>query len=137
MLLFSPDVNASDLPPTLGLRHVALMVTDVDRSVDFYTRVFGMDVEWRPEPHAAYLTSGTDNLALHRGPVEEKVSLDHIGIVVPTPEAVDQWERRLRSLGHPPEAPARTHRDGARSIYVRDPDGHRIQVLHHPPIAGA
>lgn len=123
-------------PPILGLRHVALLVGDVDRSVSFYTRVLGMQVEWRPDAENAYLTGGTDNLALHAGRVQEGVNLDHIGFLVPTPGAVDAWERRFRELGHAPQAPARTHRDGARSFYVRDPDGHRIQILYHPPLSG-
>jgi catechol 2,3-dioxygenase-like lactoylglutathione lyase family enzyme len=120
----------------LGLRHVALLVEDVDRTLAFYTRAFGMRLEWRPDPDNAYLTGGTDNLALHRGPVQRGSNLDHFGFLVPTADAVDAWEARLRALGHPPEAPARTHRDGARSLYVRDPDGHLVQVLYHPPISG-
>ena len=126
----------SDLPPIEGLRHVALFVGDVDRSVAFYSDVFGMRLEWRPDAQNAYLTGGSDNLALHEGPVQPGLNLDHIGFLVPAPDDVDAWERRLRDLGYPPEAPARTHRDGARSFYVSDPDGHRIQVIFHPPISG-
>jgi hypothetical protein len=29
----------------------------------------------------------------------------------------------------------KTHRDGARSFYFRDPDGLLIQLLYHPPIS--
>lgn len=120
----------------LGLRHVAIYVADVDRSVAFYTQVFGLTVEWRPDPDNAYLTGGSDNLALHRGQVGRGVSLDHFGFVVPAPADVDRWEARVRALGHLPDSPARTHRDGARSFYFRDPDGHLIQLLYHPPISG-
>jgi len=31
--------------------------------------------------------------------------------------------------------PPKTHRDGARSFYFRDPDGVLIQLLYHPPIS--
>lgn len=119
-----------------GLRHVALYVGDVDRSVAFYTGVFGMREEWRPDDDNAYLTGGTDNLAIHHGEVEPGKNLDHIGFLVPEPEHVDAWEAWVRAHGHAPEAPARTHRDGARSFYMKDPDGHTIQVLYHPPISG-
>lgn len=122
--------------PLLGIRHLALFVTDVDRSVDFYCRVFGMRVEWRPDPENAYLTSGTDNLAIHHGSVGKKTNLDHFGFIVPTPADVDAWEARVRELGYQPYAPARTHRDGARSFYFPDPDGHVIQILYHIPISG-
>ena len=53
-------------PLLLGLRHVALNVRDVRRSVDFYRNVLGMQVEWEPDPDNIYLSSGIDNLALHR-----------------------------------------------------------------------
>ena len=125
----------SDLPPMHGLRHVALYVSDVDRSVAFYGDVFGMQEEWRPDRDNAYLTGGSDNLALHKGEVEPGKTMDHIGFVVPGPDDVDAWERRIRDLGHDPDAPARTHRDGARSFYMKDPDGHTIQVLYHAPIS--
>ena len=125
----------SDLPPMHGLRHVALYVADVDRSVAFYGDVFGMREEWRPDRDNAYLTGGSDNLALHKGEVEQGKTMDHIGFVVPKPDDVDAWEQRIRGLGHAPDAPAQTHRDGARSFYMKDPDGHTIQVLYHPPIS--
>lgn len=126
---------ATTPPPVKGLRHLALFVSDVDRSVAWYTANFGMTEEWRPDPENAYLTGGTDNLALHRGEVRPGVNLDHLGFLVATPDDVDLWEGFLRDRGVEPEAPARTHRDGARSFYVKDPDGHRIQVLFHPPIS--
>jgi hypothetical protein len=34
------------------------------------------------------------------------------------------------------DAAPRTHRDGARSCYVSDPDGNRMQIIFHPPISG-
>lgn len=123
------------VPPIEGLRHVALYVDDVERSVAFYCEVFGMELEWQPDPENAYLTGGSDNLAIHKGAVSKKVNLDHIGFLVPTMDAVDEWETRIRALGHEPFAPAKTHRDGARSFYLPDPDGHVIQVLYHPPIS--
>jgi catechol 2,3-dioxygenase-like lactoylglutathione lyase family enzyme len=32
-------------------------------------------------------------------------------------------------------AEPKTHRDGARSFYFRDPDGLLIQLIYHPPIS--
>ena len=57
----------SNHPPAhAGLRHVALYVEDLEKCVTFYTEVFGMDVEWQPDADNVFLTSGNDNLALHR-----------------------------------------------------------------------
>jgi len=30
----------------------------------------------------------------------------------------------------------KTHRDGARSIYFKDPEENMIQIIFHPPISG-
>ena len=76
---------------TQGIRHVALRVADVERSKRFYEDVFGMRVVWQPDPDNAYLSSGSDNLALHHEAGLEAVSgtqaLDHIGFFVAEIEA--------------------------------------------------
>ena len=95
-----------------------------------------MQVEWAPDPDNVYLTSGQDNLALHRAEPCDAGRLDHMGFVVSTEEAVDCWAERVRDYGVAFEQELKTHRDGARSFYFRDPDGTLIQILYHPPLAG-
>jgi len=126
-------------PGFLGLRHVALNVRDIRKSLEFYTSVMGMALEWMPDEDNAYLTSGSDNLALHRlaadADTEVGQTLHHIGFVVRTPEDVDQWAERIRKAGVPLAAEPKTHRDGARSFYFYDPDKILIQLIYHPPIS--
>ena len=120
-----------------GLRHVALQVRDLEACEAFYVELLGMRVEWRPDNDNLYLTSGGDNLALHRiaEPVAERGQrLDHIGFMLASAEAVDQWYAWLVSQGVPMAGKPRTHRDGARSFYCFDPEGTRVQMIHHPPI---
>ena len=126
-------------PLFLGLRHVALNVRDVQKSLEFYSKVLGMKLEWMPDEDNAYLTSGQDNLALHRLPpgVEPgKIqTIHHIGFVVRRPEDVDQWAEQIRRHGLSLVQEPKTHRDGARSFYFHDPDGLLIQLIYHPPIS--
>ncbi len=118
------------------MRHVALNVLNLDQTEYFYVELLGMQVEWRPDSDNVYLTSGNDNLALHR--VTEHPSgpqhLDHIGFIIGEPESVDTWYEFL--LQHEVEIfkPPKTHRDGARSFYCRDPDGNVVQMIFHPPL---
>jgi catechol 2,3-dioxygenase-like lactoylglutathione lyase family enzyme len=123
----------------MGLRHVALNVRDVRKSLEFYSSVLGMTLEWMPDEDNAYLTSGSDNLALHKLPpgaeVGQAQTLHHIGFVVRKPEDVDAWADRLRGHGIRFAAEPKTHRDGARSFYFHDPDGILIQLIYHPPIS--
>lgn len=120
-----------------GLRHLALKVSDVERAAQFYARVFGMRLVWQPDPDNAYLSSGCDNLALHRGePAHADAQvLDHFGFIaasIADVEAAWTWAQAEQlDIAHP----FKHHRDGSVSFYIRDPDGNVIQVLYEPTIS--
>ncbi len=104
----------------------------------FYVGLLGYRVEWRPDPENVYLTSGEDSLALH---VEPSLSggethLDHIGVLLDTPQEVDSWAEHLHREGANVADPPRTHRDGCRSFYAADPEGNKVQFLYHPGLSG-
>ena len=132
-----------DRPSHTGLRHLALNARDLDAMKRFYVDVLGFAVEWEPDPDNVYLTSGRDNLALHRVAAapdgaegRPKQALDHLGVIVSRAEDVDRWAEFLDEKGVTVLARPRTHRDGARSCYIKDPDGNTVQIIHHPPISG-
>lgn len=117
------------------LWHAALRVRDLEACERFYTELLGLQVEWRPDADNVYLTSGRDNLALHRDAGRgDGGALDHLGFVLSTPEAVDAWHALLVARGVVIAQGPKTHRDGSRSLYCRDPDGNLIQLLYHPPL---
>ncbi|MES9924604.1 MAG: VOC family protein [Candidatus Thiodiazotropha endolucinida] len=122
----------------LGMRHVALNIRDMDASEHFYVELLGMEVEWRPDQDNLYLTSGSDNLALHKTAAENldeaAQRLDHIGFFLSDPDQVGAWYDYLLAAGVRMRNAPRTHRDGARSFYCFDPDGTTIQIIYHPPI---
>lgn len=123
----------------LGMRHVALFVQDIDACLKFYLEVVGMQLEWQPDPDNYYLTTGADNLALHRSSVADKPSgpqrLDHIGFIIQTPGQVDAWHAHFVQHGVKILQAPKTHRDGARSFYCADPAGNTVQLIYHPPLA--
>jgi catechol 2,3-dioxygenase-like lactoylglutathione lyase family enzyme len=158
-------------PSHAGLRHLALNVRHLDEMKRFYVDLLGFTIEWQPDPDNIYLSSGIDNLALHRSAEAsrstdewsasrstdewsasllgernadertaslsaERTPLDHLGLIVRAADDVDRWASFLEARGVTIDAQPRTHRDGARSCYFRDPDGNRIQIIHHPPISG-
>jgi len=124
--------------PTAGMRHVALHVRDLEAAERFYVDLLGMRVEWQPDPDNVYLSSGTDNLALHRSGADFDLSqqlLDHIGFILRTPQDVDDWYAFLLANHVEMKSEPRTHRDGARSFYFVGPERVTVQMIYHPPIA--
>ena len=125
---------------TSGLRHVALFCNNLEQCVQFYVEQLGMTTEWQPDADNYYLTSGNDNLALHRAPKEFAADghqfLDHIGFIINEIESVDKWYDYLAqpNLNIEILTKPRTHRDGARSFYCKDPDGRSVQIIYHPPL---
>lgn len=128
-----------------GLRHIALKVTDITKSRAFYERLFSMRIVWQPDPENIYLSSGTDNLALHQLPLKELQAyqprpeqfLDHFGFFMDSPQSVDIMFQRVQKDGVTIVKPPRTHRDGSYSFYIADPDENVIQVLYEPTTTGA
>jgi len=122
--------------PTAGLHHVALFVQKFDECANFYTQLLGMQIDWRPDGDNLYLTSGSDNLALHRAPSDFKPlkhqRLDHIGFFLTNKEDVEEWYQFLVNYQVPILRPPKDHRDGTCSFYCADPDGNVIQMIYYP-----
>lgn len=134
-------------PSHLGLRHVALRVTNLTRSRAFYEQLLAMKVVWEPDADNVYFSSGIDNLALHQISSGELSAyqrpnaqrLDHLGVIVESPQAVDRMYSEIRSkidsLGGKIAIEPKPHRDGSYSFYFTDPDGNVIQALYEPTLS--
>ena len=122
--------------PTAGLRHLALYVTKLTECVHFYVDMLGMTIQWQPDDDNVYLTSGTDNLALHRAPTDftpaRHQRLDHLGFFLTERDEVDRWHMYLLAHNAAILAAPKEHRDGTRSLYVADPDGNAVQMIYYP-----
>jgi catechol 2,3-dioxygenase-like lactoylglutathione lyase family enzyme len=107
-----------------------------------------MRAVWEPDPENVYFSSGVDNLALHQMSKTELGAydsakpqlLDHMGVILDSPEAVDRMYREIvptiDALGGRITKQPKQHRDGSYSFYFADPDGNLIQALYEPSISG-
>lgn len=120
----------------LGMRHIALNVIDIAACTRFYVDLLGLKVIWQPDDQNIYLTSGSDNLALHLAPTDANFKnpqhLDHLGFFLSTPHEVDEWHTFLVEQGVTIKAEPKNHRDGTRSFYCADPDGNVVQMIYYP-----
>ncbi len=106
-----------------GLNHVALAVTDVARSRDFYTNLLGMRVN-RENDGSCFLTFGDNFVALFR---RAQAGMDHYCYSV---EGYDAHTAALKLR----EQNLKSRVTGDR-IYFDDPDGLTVQLAaaeHRP-----
>lgn len=120
--------------PHAGLRHLALYSSNLEACVRFYTELLGMKIVWQPDADNVYLSSGTDNLALHRAPADFNAApsqrLDHLGFFLRKREDVDAWHQFMKDNHVTIKAAPKDHRDGTRSFYCADPDGNVVQLIY-------
>ena len=125
--------------PLRGLRHLAIKVCDMARARAFYEGLLGMKVVWEPDPDNVYLSSGSDNLALHKVAEVRKgegdTILDHFGFLVENAQQVEEMEGAFRKAGVRIVHPFKVHRDGSVSFYMADPEGNVIQILYEPNLS--
>jgi glyoxylase I family protein len=93
-----------------AITHVAVTVTDLDRSRPWYRRLFGadpvLDEDTGPFHHVVWLLSGT-LFGIHQHatpssaePLDElRPGLDHVAFGCADRAELHQWETRLNSLG--------------------------------------
>ncbi|MHA6495425.1 VOC family protein [Pseudomonas borbori] len=121
-----------------GLRHLALLVPNLEECERFYVDVLGMKVLHRANADLVYLTCGNDNLSLGRAHVPSGggQAVDHYGFVVDSVEELDAWYAYCKSLNVTVLDRPFDHGDGARSFHLLDPAGNKIQPLFHPAVSG-
>ena len=126
------------------LDHVGVQVSDVDASVAFYLRTFGVLGLWEAvrhpvgDSHAVGL-AGSDGvpyfwLSPSFG-AAETCEL-HLALRAPSREAVDVVHETAVADGvevlHAPRVWPEYH-PGYYAVFLRDPDGHNVEAVHHGP----
>lgn len=119
------------------LNHAVLFVSDLDRSLAFYTGVFGFDIiATEPRANAAFLrASGSDNhhdlglfgLGPHAAPkARGQVGLYHLAWQVPTIEDLAAARQELAAAG---ALSSESSHGATKSLYGVDPDGNEFEVM--------
>lgn len=120
----------------MELIHTCYRITDIDRSVAFYTALGFEERRRMPIRDEAInvfmgLPGDADRLELTYNfgvdSYELGTGYGHIAITV---DDLDQTLSQLKSQGIEPEhGPYRVREGGARICFVQDPDGYRIELI--------
>jgi len=106
----------------VGLNHIALAVGDVDEAVDFYSRIFDLELRGR-SGRMAFLDMGDQFLALAEGEDPAPDRHRHFGLVVDDRESV---RRALKEAGIDEEP--------SRGLRFRDPWGNLVEVVQYSDV---
>jgi catechol 2,3-dioxygenase-like lactoylglutathione lyase family enzyme len=109
---------------TLGLTHLALTVSDLERSFQFYHDVFGMLAVYRQEGFIQAQTPGAhDILVLEKGTenIGKSAGIKHFGFRLV--EGRDILHRGEFCPGEP-------------YVFFTDPDGYEVEVWYELPTDG-
>jgi catechol 2,3-dioxygenase-like lactoylglutathione lyase family enzyme len=91
------------------LDHVAIPVQEIAAAVDWYTKTFKCKVKYQD---ATWALLGFDNVDMAL--VIPSQHPAHVGFTTPDAEKYGELK---------------THRDGTRSCYVKDPSGNAVEIL--------
>ena len=127
-----------DARVTIG--HVHLKVSDLERSVKFYTEVMGFEITTKLGSSAAFLSAGGyhHHLGLNvwesRGgspPPPHSTGLYHFAILMPDRKELARAVQRLLDVRWPIDG-ASDH-GVSEAVYLRDPDGNGIEIYADRP----
>lgn len=125
----------------LGLHHVTAICADLDRTTGFYRDVLGLSLarEGRndDDPDARHFWFGDEQGAAgtlvsfmeypQLEPAKDGVGgTHHFAFRVASREELDAWVQYLRTRGV--QCTDALERGGLRSTYLRDPDGHLVEI---------
>lgn len=131
-------VPPKGLPFRIGkLGHVVIQVNNMERSVDFYTRLLGFKVSdvypetmmpggmvflrCNPDHHCLALVGGSNEPAAN-------IELNHIAFEVATLDEVLRVRDHLRQHRVPIDFEGRRRAGCQLAVEFRDPDNHRLEV---------
>ena len=129
-----------------GLHHVTAIASDLERTIAFYRDLLGLavvhDAPSDDDPRARHVWFG----AYEGGPghlisfmqypelpagVVGVGSTHHFALIVDTTEEQEAWRDYLRD--HGVDCTDVLDRGSFRSIYIRDPDGHIVEIATRGP----
>jgi catechol 2,3-dioxygenase-like lactoylglutathione lyase family enzyme len=107
----------------IGINHVAVEVDDVDAALEWYGRVFALELRGRAGPNMAFVDMGDQFLALSAPRAQPRDDDRHFGLVVDDKQAVREALDRIGAEIVP-----------TRGLRFVDPWGNNIEVVQYDEV---
>jgi glyoxylase I family protein len=121
---------------TRGLHHVVLTVTDIERSTEFYTKIFKLTLGTDEGP-GSVLWDDVVLLCLQQAPHapipndrfdENRLGLDHLAFAVPSRTELEETVETLNAMGVATEGIEFDPDGQSEYVCFRDPDNIQVEV---------
>lgn len=124
----------------LGFTHVAIVVADLDATIDFYERYAGLDVVHRrhTSTSVAWMSDGRRPFVIVaiEGNVTHRLGgMTHLGVAAASTEDVDRSLARAEDEGRVTYGPFDTGPPVGYFGVIVDPDGHHLEISHGQHVA--
>jgi glyoxylase I family protein len=133
----------------MGIHHVDLVVSSVERSLPFYRELLGplgwhgiSEVEGERGETIWYLNGHDSSIGLREAQSDGagdryRIGLHHLAIEVASRAVVDERAEWLRANGALLESEPQvyTYSPGYYAVFFYDPDGLKLELLHVPALA--
>ena len=116
--------------------HTRMRVNDLEKTLDFYTKVFGFEVTRRHESprgsKLAFLAVPNSDEEIEityypgSGPVEVQEDLMHLAFEV---ESMDEFKKHLDSIGYQFSDGPTQSSSGSTFAFVDAPEGYEIEII--------
>src|SRR2546421_3008723 len=133
-------VKEKTIDPNVRIGHVHLKVSNLQRALDFYCGVLGLELTQRYGTQAAFVSAGDyhHHIGLNTWeslggspPPSGATGLYHLAILYPTRAALADALRRLMAAGI--ELDGASDHGVSEALYLRDPDQNGVELYWDRP----
>ncbi len=113
--------------------HLSIDVENVEKSVEFYEKVFGEKPQKQSDHYAKFdLKNPALNFSMQSHVGHPSSRVNHLGIEVDSPQDLANWQARLQAQGLVKRVETQTSCCFARQdkLWFEDPDGNAWEVFH-------